>query len=452
MNDHHAAGRLGRVAKLQRALGWLMLAVFFASVVTWWTTREVLPPRIQIATAAEGGLYHKFGSVLAPHLEERTGRPVVLRVTAGSGENLSLLLAGDADLALLQGETAGSDSVRALTPLFRDVLHVVARVGSGVESIAGLAGRSVAIGPANSGMRSTASTILQHYGVETGGLEGSERYFGAMADDSEIDAALVTTGLLNPDLEALLGSGGFELLPVRDAEALAIRNPFLTPFQIPRGFYREDPPVPPAPVSTVATTTVLAVREDAGALLVKATLATLYENDLRRDVPILMRRRQVAVWDELPQHPAAADYFRPYSGIGLLADMMESAAALEELIFALGAALYLGWSQWQRIKSRERERAVQLAKEHLDVFFEETMRIEKAQMQTDDASALRGFLDAVTAIKLRAIRELTDEDLRADTSFSIFLQQCANLTRKIQSKIDYVGRGKPYPRAAPPKE
>ena len=72
-------------------------------------------------------------------------------------------------------------------------------------------------------------------------------------------------------------------------------------------------------------------------------------------------------------------------------------------------------------------------------------------METDDAGKLRRYLDGVTAIKLRAIEELTHEDLRAGTSFAIFLQQCAHLTRKIQSKIDYVGRGKRYPKASLPR-
>ena len=68
----------------------------------------------------------------------------------------------------------------------------------------------------------------------------------------------------------------------------------------------------------------------------------------------------------------------------------------------------------------------------------------------------RGILEAKLSVsdagKLRAIEELTHEDLRADTSFSIFLQQCANLTRKIQSKIAYVARGQAYPKAAPPPD
>ena len=75
-------------------------------------------------------------------------------------------------------------------------------------------------------------------------------------------------------------------------------------------------------------------------------------------------------------------------------------------------------------------------KEHLDTYLEATIRIERAQLETDDVSALKGYLDEVTRIKLEALEELTHEDLRGDRMFSIFLTQCAHLIRKIQGKID----------------
>ena len=51
------------------------------------------------------------------------------------------------------------------------------------------------------------------------------------------------------------------------------------------------------------------------------------------------------------------------------------------------------------------------------------------------AVVLRMYLDQVTQIKLHALDELTDEALRGDQMFAIFLAQCSNLSRKIQLKI-----------------
>ena len=62
-------------------------------------------------------------------------------------------------------------------------------------------------------------------------------------------------------------------------------------------------------------------------------------------------------------------------------------------------------------------------------------------MTTTDIEKLQKYLDDVTRIKLKALHEFTEEELRGDRSFSIFLTQCANLISKIQLKIVSQGRG-----------
>ena len=54
-------------------------------------------------------------------------------------------------------------------------------------------------------------------------------------------------------------------------------------------------------------------------------------------------------------------------------------------------------------------------------------------LETDPAR-LNKFLDEITEIKLKALEQLTDETLRGDRVFSIFLMQCANLINKLQFK------------------
>ena len=56
-------------------------------------------------------------------------------------------------------------------------------------------------------------------------------------------------------------------------------------------------------------------------------------------------------------------------------------------------------------------------------------------MRSDDYEQLLGYLDSVTKIKLQALQELTEEELRGNQAFSILLDQCANLISKIQFKI-----------------
>jgi hypothetical protein len=214
-----------------------------------------------------------------------------------------------------------------------------------------------------------------------------------------------------------------------------VKDPFLRQVTIPRGLYAENPPVPNQPVLTLATTATLVARRDALDVLVEAALRSIYEEGLGLDFPMLIPRQQAAEWTPIALHPAARNYFYPEDRIGWLANIMESLAATKELLFALGASLYLLWLRWRSVREREREEHLQAQKDHLDEFLTETLQIELAQMETSDPEELRGLLDQVTRIKLRALQELTEEELRGDRTFSIFLLQCSNLSNNIQLKI-----------------
>jgi hypothetical protein len=148
-----------------------------------------------------------------------------------------------------------------------------------------------------------------------------------------------------------------------------------------------------------------------------------------------MTATEAREWGQLPLHPVTQTYFEPYKGLVLLKDFMESLVATKDLLFTLGAGIYVLWL-WRR-KVIKRRNAAELAVHlrRLNALLDETMRIEREQMNTDDPKKLRGYMDEVTRIKLRALGELTHEDLRGDQMFAIFLTQCSNLSRKIQLKI-----------------
>ena len=84
------------------------------------------------------------------------------------------------------------------------------------------------------------------------------------------------------------------------------------------------------------------------------------------------------------------------------------------------------------MRERSRRALRDAQKGRLNALLEETVKIEEAQIEAIDSHELKGFLDQVTHVKLRALREVTHEDLRGDRLFSIFLMQCENLSRKIQ--------------------
>lgn len=426
---------MNRSTIIRRCVGWTMIAVIILSIVTWYFTSDKLPRRIRIATAPSGGLYHKFAETLAPRIESETQRSVTLVETEGTGDNYDRLLEGQVDLAILQSGATPLEGLAALAPLYRDVVFLVARVGSGIGEFRDLADRRVAVGLPHSGMRASAMALLSHYDIEQGLPQHVDRYFLDLLTDESLDAAIITTGFTNPDLETLLATGLYKIVEIHEADAFCLRHPSFVRIVIPQGLYGHGPALPPRPLQTVATTAILAARADASSPLVTHTLNALYTTDVRSYLPTLMTPAEAREWSQAPMHRAAREYLDPYGGIDTLANFMESLAAGKELLFALAAGLYLLWDRYRRLKEREHSREVRAMKDRLDVLLADTTRIERAQMETDDTRALRTYLDEVTRIKLKALDELTHEDLLGDRMFLIFLIQCGNVINKIQAKL-----------------
>lgn len=426
---------------LQRiTLGLLLLLVILAPI-TWYLNHDRLPQQIRIATGTTGGLYYQFGQLLSERLNNRIDGNASPLETSGSQQNLELLHSNSAELGIMQLDIGAEADVYALAPVFNEVVHVVVRKGSGIRSISDLRNKAVALGPIGSGMRVTALKLLGYYNILNKELRSTEQYFMALADDETLEGAIITTGLLNPDLEQLLHSGRFELLPVENASAITLHTPHYILTQIPRGYFSADPPVPHKAIETYATPAFLGVRADASERLVTEVLDALYESDMRNQIASFVPQHEATNWSFVRPHPAAQAYFNPYEGLGVLANFVESLAGIKELLFAIGAGIYMLWRWRRRALGARKAMEVAQQKERLDRFLNQTIEIEKAQMKTEDPVALRKYLDQVTLTKLAAIQELTHEELRGDRLFSIFLAQCGHLTQKIHSKINHATRG-----------
>jgi hypothetical protein len=259
------------------------------------------------------------------------------------------------------------------------------------------------------------------------------------------------TGLQNPDVIKLLDSGRFELVSIPEAQGYAGRSVQWKAFAIPAGYFSGSPTTPRDTIETLATAGLVAVPADASPKLVQALLEVFYERGLQTQFANLLPRSQALEWCPVEPHAVARGYFDPVDRLGSIAAMMESIAATKELLFALGAGLFLLWRRSQAQLQRVRVQALRREKDRLDALLRQTLEIELAQMQTTDPQQLRQMLDEVTTIKLRALRELTEEELYADQAFSIFLMQCSNLISKIQLKIiSLTGPGANLATADPP--
>ncbi len=412
-------------------------AVLVACIFVWYTSREAFPPEIRIAAGQQNGLYHTFSQQYAKRLQARTGCPVRVIETHGSEDNLRLVRDGGAELALIQTTSLAPEGVVGIAPLFPEPLYFIARKGKAIHSPADLAGKRLALGLAGSSIRTNAWTVLAHYDVPPESVRDTAEHFGELATGSDVDAALVTTGWMNPIVEKLLQRDDLELIGISDPEGLAARHPWFTPTTIPRGVYPGKIPVPRESVRTVAVTALLTARSDASDKLVRETLEALYKSDLRASFPAVLSAKVAKDYEDAVMHPSVAIYHDPSSQFKRLNQAMELLSKSKEALFGAVAFGLLVWG-WIR---RRREQAAALAdvvqKKKLDHFIEQTLTVELEQMEVSDPEHLRVLLRRVTHIKQEAFLELTSEKVRGDQLFAIFLSQCAALSEKILMRMIY---------------
>ena len=412
--------------------------LFVSSLLMWFFGRTDIPDVIRIATGEQGGLYHKFGEYIQIPLERRLDRPVKLLSTEGSVDNFRRVRQGEVTFGIVQGGAVAIEELSVVTPLFPDFVFVIVRSDGEINDLSDLAGSDIALGRSGSGSRISALQVLEHFDIHEDDLGDNDRYFMDLLDDPSLEGAIMTTGIENPDLHAVLSGDRFKLLPVLNAEAIELAHPFFRKSQIPRGYFGDKVPIPSESITTITTNAFLVTKSDTPREIVRHVLGVVHEESLKQKVPTLISREDATAWTSTKLHPAANEYFNPSNQIGWVRDILESVTTMKELLVAMGTGIYLLWRRWKRLKEEERNELRNKQRDRLDWFLSQTLLIEQAQMNASDIEDLQEYLDKVTTIKLEALQELTEAEMRSDLAFSIFLDQCASLINKIQLKIlDY---------------
>lgn len=420
-------------------------AVVALFLILWFVRRDPIPRDIPVATSRNGSSYHVFGTefceVLNRQLVSQRGRVVE---TSGSGQNIQMLQSQTTRLAMYQGGTVELSAAAIVAPLYREVVHVLIKnevfdnakyegrepTGDVLRDLLIGDGGEVYAGAGTSGMRHSAREILDHYGIDAEEVQFTDE------ETQSTEVVISTTGMFSKAMENRLKGGDYRYIAL-DSEAISNRHTHFVTHKIPKASYRDlnGQPVPDQDISTVATTAYFVVRQDASPRLVNAALDALYQGDLGREHPDLIPRNEARRYlHGMPVHVTAQTFFEPYD-IAYLAGLVESLAATKELLVALGAGVYLLWTIRRRRQDRLRDAEMLANRGRLDQFVDQTIAIESTQIGETDPKRLTEYLEEVTQIKLKALDELTDAELRGDRAFSIFLMQCANLISKLQLKI-----------------
>jgi len=293
--------------------------------------------RIGVVEAGERGF--DMGSALAVMLSRPPGMPActddracgvpgmvaLAQAQARSADIVADVAAGRIETGLVPSDrvydarcqSAKPDSITIIAEMYDEALHVLVRADIGADTIAGLKGKRVAIGPTGSPARLLAERTLSAHGlrrqdiraVELAGDEALEALAGGRVDALFRIAAVPDTALT--DLTARTDAPRLRLLPVAGDAAgrLSGLHPFGSVGHIGDGAYPGIGGVATLmqPVVWIAGP---AVDTDLARSLGRALTSTPNRAALQRgerDLPLL---RPVALRMSAPLHPGLDGFYR----------------------------------------------------------------------------------------------------------------------------------------------
>jgi len=282
---------------------------------------------ISIATGGTSGTYYPLGGDIANLFNTVIDDvKASAQATGGSADNLRLIDVGDAELGTVQNDVAifaytGTDSFvneqitsfSVISSLYAEYVQIVTRADSDINCIADLAGKSVSIGAAGSGVYTNAMHVLEAAGLTEADIDAQYLSFSESADglkNKQIDAAFVCAGIPNAAITELASTTGVKLISLSEDEAanLIAAHPTYTNLVLPSDVYNLE-----ADTNCIAITALLVCSNDLDETLVYEMTKALYEQE-----GILTHAKAAEITiesafdgvGELPLHSGAAKYYQ----------------------------------------------------------------------------------------------------------------------------------------------
>jgi TRAP transporter TAXI family solute receptor len=284
-----------------------------------------------MATGGTAGTYYPLGGAMSQIINSKVKDvSVSVQSTGASVANIRMIENGEVDLALVQTDIAdyawnGTEMFKdggklqgfaVIASLYPELIQVVVREESGIDSIADLKGKKVSVGAPGSGTEANARQLLETYGLAYKDL-GQVQYlsFAESAEafkDRHIDAFFVTAGIPNAGIQDTATMHKIKVLFVTDEmfNKLHSKYGFYGQATIPADCYINQTEL----VQTVAVQAVLIARRDLDTDVVYKMTAALFDN-LPELATSHAKGKEISLEGALtgvstPLHPGAEKYFK----------------------------------------------------------------------------------------------------------------------------------------------
>ncbi|MCP5048668.1 MAG: TAXI family TRAP transporter solute-binding subunit [bacterium] len=392
--------------------------------------------KVVLATAGKGGHYYRLGKLLKQELRRQQDQTLEVNVTLGSLDNVRQVQSGAADFAFIQGgleEGPGHDfnGLNAVATIGWQYVHIITPVNSGIQEFNHLKGKTVSLGPRESGNASLGKLVLDYFHPSAGvkleytDIYQIERDFRA----GKMDAVFTVYDLHARVVGELLETGDYRLIPIHGAESIAYTIPGCFSGTLPHSLYGRNRDIPSRDdgiFPTLKVKTLLISHREMDGFIVKKLLRTLYSTSFIKQsrLPELDEKKGRVVFD-LPLHPEADEFYRRNDPV--TADKYEIGSAL--LAALLFIASVLGF-----IVNRFRARELEKKKQNIIPYFEELLKYSRKMAMVEDINQLKELLERMMAMQRRAENQWLSGDLdteHMENLYYIYGIRCGNAFNKM---------------------
>ena len=212
----------------------------------------------RIGTGGTAGTYYPVGGILANAISQPPNLVLTAVASNGSVANVNSILGGSlesgfsqADVAywaftgtgIWEGKPKAAD-LRAIANLYPESIHLVARKGSGIKTVADLKGKRVSLDEPGSGTLVDARIILAGWGLKDSDVRAEylkPNQAGDKMKDGAMDAFFFVGGFPAGAISELASTGaGIELVPIDGPNAAKILSQykFFATDEIPAETYK----------------------------------------------------------------------------------------------------------------------------------------------------------------------------------------------------------------------
>ncbi len=344
-----------------RLTRWLVLALLILCIAVGYLFLTRSPDQQTIRIAA--GPYRSDSYELMREVADVVSRhsdwlKIEVVATRDSSRNTTLLNERTVDAATIRSDTPVASDVRLIADLFPDYFQILTRRDKPVFKVKNLIGKRVAIPRFGTDEFRSFWILGDHYDLPINGIQWRAMDFEAAADEllnGTVDAIFTVRSLrdrllLNLFADAKLKSLALRFVDIDQAEAIALKRPFLGVGTVPMGAFVGRNPVPFIDTTTSTVDRLLVTREDMPEEVAREITRILFEHrfdlTIRFSLASAIKQPNFTVGSPIALHEGAEQYYTRNEP-SFIQENAEPLALLVTVFALLSSSLFAMRSRWE---------------------------------------------------------------------------------------------------------